>query len=202
MGRKKKDTNIINIEELEIENDVEIDYDKLALAIVKAKQIEKQNEEQEKIAALAKWRKEMGYNEHADKKGLIRKVLRFFNWIKVTWNLMFISEKKHIEASPTVALIQEGMVKFFQLIQWTLTAMAVCLIGLIIFSPDVEYTIIQYFLLAVYAIISFVFSRIFRLMAIEVKQMSNREQVLGIFAAVLAVVPLIEMVVKLFVEVG
>jgi uncharacterized membrane protein YidH (DUF202 family) len=36
MAKKKKAPNIINIEELEIENKIEIDYDKLAEAIVKA----------------------------------------------------------------------------------------------------------------------------------------------------------------------
>ncbi len=36
MAKKKKAPNIINIEELEIENKIEIDYDKLADAIVKA----------------------------------------------------------------------------------------------------------------------------------------------------------------------
>jgi uncharacterized membrane protein YidH (DUF202 family) len=36
MGKQKKAPNIVNIEELEIENKFEIDYDKLAEAIVKA----------------------------------------------------------------------------------------------------------------------------------------------------------------------
>ena len=43
MGRKKKDRNIINIEELELENNIDIDYKKLARAIVEATQeVEKQ----------------------------------------------------------------------------------------------------------------------------------------------------------------
>ena len=36
MGRGKKSSNIVQIEKLDIHNRVEIDYDKLALAIIKS----------------------------------------------------------------------------------------------------------------------------------------------------------------------
>lgn len=72
MGRSKKkqefQPQVINIEELEIENKIEIDYDKLAEAIVKAKQIEKENEEVARAKALAEWRVCVGYKEHNEKK--------------------------------------------------------------------------------------------------------------------------------------
>jgi hypothetical protein len=45
-------------------------------------------------------------------------------------------------------------------------------------------------------------SRIFRLMAIEIGQTSNREQVLGVFTAVMSVIPLVEKIVELFKGVG
>lgn len=74
-GKKNQPTQTIQINELEIENKVEIDYDKLAAAIVKAKRIEKENEEREKEAALTKWRMEVGYKSHDDKKRIIKENL-------------------------------------------------------------------------------------------------------------------------------
>ena len=43
---------------------------------------------------------------------------------------------------------------------------------------------------------------IFRLMAIETEQLTDRERILGVFTAVVAVIPMIESIVSLFEEVG
>lgn len=207
MGRgkgkqKQQQPQAIHIEELEIENKVEIDYDKLALAIVKAKQIEKENEKKEKEEVLSKWQKEIGYNEHAEKRGLVQKLLRLCNGIKVVWNIMFISKKKHIETSPTNAFIQLLTSGFFYLVQFVLTLAAVCFVGAMLYHPNVKYTFVEYFIATTYAVGSFMLARLFRLMAIEIEQMSNREQILGVFTAVMSVFPLIEKVIELFKGVG
>ena len=196
--KQKQKTQTIIIEELEIENKVEIDYDKLAAAIVKAKKIEKENEEQEKAAALTKWRAEVGYNEHKNKKGLSKKFFCACNSIKVVWNIMFISKKKHIAASPTSAFIQELTSSFFVLIKWLLTAFAICFLIAFAYHPNIQYGVGEYFMCGSFALLSFMLSRVFRLMAIEIEQMSNREQVLGVFTAVVSVIPLIEKIVELF----
>lgn len=202
MGRKKKDTNIINIDELEIENKVVIDYDELARSIVKARQIEKEIEKQEKAEALARWKTEIGYNDHADKTGLVKKLFCFCNGFKVMWNIMFISRKKHIATSPTSAFIQGLTSAFFVLSQYVLTALAGCFIFGLLYHPNVVYGFDDYFMCIIFALISFMLSRIFRLMAIEIKQMSNREQVLGVFTAVMSVIPLVEEIAAVFQEVG
>ena len=198
MAKRNKNPNIINIEELEIENKVEIDYDRLAAAIVKAQKIEKENEEKARKAALSKWEKEIGYNNHADKQGLSRNVLCFFNRIKVVWNIMFISKKKHIVTSPTSAFIQGLTASFFGVIQKLLVFLAVSFLAVIIYHPGVKYGLLEYFMCGSFAVLSFMLSRMFRLMTIEIEQMSNREQVLGVFTAVVSVIPLIEKIVELF----
>ena len=202
MGRKKKDTKIINVDELAIANNVVIDYDELARSIVKAKQIEKEIEKQEKAEALARWQAEIGYNDHADKTGLVKKIFCFFNGFKVVWNIMFISRKKHIATSPTSAFIQGLTSAFFVLSQYILTALAGCFILRLFYHPNVVCGFGDYFMCIVFALISFMLSRIFRLMAIEIEQMSNREQVLGVFTAVMSVIPLIEKIAALFQGVG
>ena len=203
MGRgknkqKQHQPQAIHIEELEFENKVEIDYDKLADAIVKAKRIEKEAEEREKAAALAKWRTEVGYNEHKNKKGFSKKFFCACNRVKVVWNIMFISKKKHIATSPTSSFIQGLTASFFNLIQWILTVFTIGFIVAIFYHPNIQYGVVEYFMCGSFALLSFMLSRIFRLMSIEIEQMSNREQVLGVFTAVVSVIPLIEKIVEIF----
>lgn len=186
----------------DLDDTMEIDYEKLAIAIAKAKKIEKENEKRERAEALAKWQKEIGYNEHADKKGLKKKLFCFFNNIKVLWNIMFISRKKHIATSPTSAFFQGISSAFFSVVQYALAVIAAGYVIVLFYHPGVQYKFGECFMCFVFAIISFMLSRIFRLMAIEIEQMSNREQVLGIFTAVMSVYQLVEKVAGLFQGVG
>ena len=65
MAKKKDKPQIINnIQELNLE----IDYDRLAQAIVKAKQIEEENAAKKKAADLEEWKKILGVNKHEDKE--------------------------------------------------------------------------------------------------------------------------------------
>lgn len=191
-----------NIWNTEFKSNMEIDYDKLALAIAKAKQLEKEIEKQEKAEALAKWQKEIGYNEHMDKKGLVKKFFCFCNSLKVAWNIMFISRKKHIATSPTNVFFQGISSAFFSVVQYALAVIAAGYVIVLFYHPGVQYKFGECFMCCMFAIISFMLSRIFRLMVIEIEQMSNREQVLGIFTAVMSVYQLVEKVARLFQGVG
>lgn len=88
--RKDKSQIINNIQELNLE----FDYDKLAQAIVKAKQIEEENAAKKKAADLEEWKKILGVNKHEDKKGIKKKIYVFCNNVKVFFNLIFFSKKK------------------------------------------------------------------------------------------------------------
>lgn len=199
MAKKKEKPQVINnIEEINLE----IDYDKLAAAIIKAKRIEKENQEREKEVALAKWRVEVGYNDYSNKTGISKKFFCTCNRIKVVWNIMFISKKKHIETSPTSSFIQGLTSSFFVLIQWLLTVFTIAFTVAIAYHPNIQYGVGEYFMCGSFALLAFMLSRVFRLMAIEIEQMSNREQVLGVFTAVVSVIPLVEKIVELFKGVG
>ena len=73
MGRKKKESNIVNIGELAVENKIEIDYDKLAEAIVRAQLTQEETAAKKKAEELDAWQKSLGVNRHEDKKGLKKK---------------------------------------------------------------------------------------------------------------------------------
>lgn len=202
MGRKKKDANIINIDELEIESKVEIDYDKLAQAIVKAKQIEEEIAAKKKAADLEEWKRSLGVNNHEDKKGIKKKFFVFFNRAKVFLNLIFFSKKKKVRVSMTGAFMQSITAMFFHMIKVMLWILSLAFISVCVYHGNMAFDLLNYVYYIGFAIIAFMLASIFRLMAIETEQITDRERVLGIFTAVMSVIPMIEIMVSFFKEVG
>ena len=199
MAKKKDKPQVINnIQELNLE----IDYDKLAEAIVKAKQIEEENATKKKAEELAAWRKSIGINNHDDKKGIIKTVSVFFNRLKVSTKIIFYPKKKKLYNSMTGAFMQGITTAFFNLIKWFLWLLSAAFILSIFLHGEVEFTILDYITCVGRAILAFVVAGIFRLMAIETEQLTDRERILGIFTAVVAVIPMIEIIVSFFKEVG
>lgn len=202
MGRKKKDANIINIDELEIESKVEIDYDKLAQAIVKAKQIEEEIAAKKKAADLEEWKRSLGVNNHEEKKGIKKMFFVFFNRAKVFLNLVFFSKKKKVRVSMTGAFLQGITAMFFHVIKVMLWILSLAFISVCIYHGNMDFGPLNYAYYIGFAIIAFLLASIFRLMAIETEQITERERVLGIFTAVMSVIPMIEIIVSFFKEVG
>lgn len=199
MAKKKEKPQVINnIKELNLE----IDYDKLAEAIVKAKQIEEENATKKKAEELAAWRKSIGINNHDDKKGLKKRIFVFFNSIKVIFKLLFFPRKKKIEVSMTGAFMQGITAVFFHLVKFMLWIISLAFISVCIYHGNMVFSFLNYVYYIGIAIIAFVLANIFRLMAIETEQITERERVLGIFAAVMSVIPMIEIIVSFFKEVG
>ena len=202
MGRKKKDANIINIDELEIESKVEIDYAKLAQAIVKAKQIEEEIAAKKKAADLEEWKRSLGVNNHEDKRGIKKKIFVFLNNIKVFLNLIFFSKKKKVRVSMTGAVMQGITTMFFHVIKVMLWILSLAFISVCIYHGNMAFGPLNFAYYIGFAIIAFMLASIFRLMAIETEQITDRERVLGIFTAVMSVIPMIEIIVSFFKEVG
>ena len=181
---------------------VEIDYDELAMAIVRAHQIEKDNEAETTEKERDEWKRSIGYCAHEDKKGIKKKFFIFSNYIKIFFNLMFFSKKKKIKKSVTSAFMQGITAIFFHTVKFLLWILSFAFIGVIFFHGNKAFGALDYIYYAVFAFISFTLAGIFRLMAIETEQISERERILGIFTAVMAVIPMIEMIVNFFEEVG
>ena len=199
MAKKKEKTQVINnIQELNLE----IDYDKLAQAIVKAKQIEEENAAKKKAADLEEWKKSLGVNKHEDKKGIKKKIYVFCNNVKVFFNLIFFSKKKKVRVSMTGAFMQSITAAFFHLIKVMLWILSLAFISVCIYHGNMAFSLLNYVYYIGFAIIAFMLASIFRLMAIENEQITERERVLGVFTAVMSVIPMIETIVTFFKEVG
>ncbi len=199
MAKKKDKPQIINnIQELNLE----IDYDRLAQAIVKAKQIEEENAAKKKAADLEEWKKILGVNKHEDKKRIKKKIYVFCNNVKVFFNLIFFSKKKKVRVSMTGAFMQSITATFFHLIKVMLWILSLAFISVCIYHGNMAFGLLNYVYYIGFAIIAFMLASIFRLMAIETEQITDRERVLGIFTAVMSVIPMIEIIVPFFKEVG
>ena len=199
MAKKKDKPQIINnIQELNLE----IDYDRLAQAIVKAKQIEEENAAKKKAADLEEWKKILGVNKHEDKKRIKKKIYVFCNNVKVFFNLIFFSKKKKVRVSMTGAFMQSITATFFHLIKVMLWILSLAFISVCIYHGNMAFGLLNYVYYIGFAIIAFMLASIFRQMAIETEQITDRERVLGIFTAVMSVIPMIEIIVPFFKEVG
>lgn len=199
MAKKKDKPQIINnIQELNLE----IDYDKLAQAIVKAKQFEEENAAKKKAADLEEWKRSLGVNKHEDKKGIKKKIYMFCNNVKVFFNLIFFSKKKKVQVSMTGAFMQSITATFFHVIKVMLWILSLAFISVCIYHGNMAFSLLNYVYYIGFAIIAFMLASIFRLMAIETEQITERERVLGVFTAVMSVIPMIETIVTFFKEVG
>lgn len=180
----------------------EIDYDKLAEAIVKAQKIEKEQQIKEKEQAFIEWRNSLGYKEYSDKSELAKNFLTIGNRIKVFFKLMFISKNKKIETSFSAILLQTLLVGFFNFLKLGTLVSSILFIGFIFYHPDIIFENHDYFVLSGLAIFSFLYSRFFRLISIEIDQMNDKEQLLSLFTAVVAIIPLVEIVFNFLKGVG
>ena len=199
---KRKRRGTIKIYHVIPKEKTEFDYDKLAEAIVKAKQIEEENAAKKKASELEEWRRTIGLNTHEDKQGLKKKIFIFFNDIKVFLKLLFFSKKKKVRVSMTGAFMQRLTAMFFHVIKIMLWILSLAFIGVCFFHGNMAFSLLNYIYYIGFAIIAFMLASIFRLMAIETEQITDRERVLGIFTAVMSVIPMIESIVSFFKEVG
>lgn len=172
----------------------EIDYNKLAEAIVKAQEIEKEQQIKEKEQAFIEWRNSLGYKEYSDKSELAKNFLTIGNRIKVFFKLMFISKNKKIETSFSAIFLQTLLVGFFNFLKHATLISSTLFIGFMFYHPEIDFEKYHYIVLSILVIFSFLYSRFFRLISIEIDQMNDKEQLLSLFTAVIAIVPLFEVV--------
>lgn len=191
MAKKKNNPTVVNnIESVNLD----IDYNKLAEAIVKAQKIEKEQQIKEKEQAFIEWRNSLGYKEYSNKNKIAKKFLTFGNRIKVSFKLMFLSKSKKIEASFSAIFLQTLLVGFFNFLKLATLISSILFIVFIFYHPEIDFEKHHYIVLSGLAIFSFLYSRLFRLISIEIDQMNDKEQLLSLFTAVVAIIPLVEIV--------
>lgn len=191
MAKKKNNQTVVNnIESVNLD----IDYNKLAEAIVKARKIEKEQQLEQKEKAFIEWRNSLGYKDYSDKDKLVKRFYVIANRLKLFVKLMFLPKSKKIELSFSAILMQTLLVGFFNILKLGTFISSVLYIVFMCYHPNINFNGYYYVVLTGLTIVSLVYSGFFRLVSIEIDQMNDKEQLLSLFTAVVAVVPLFEFV--------
>ncbi len=199
MAKKKNNTTVVNnIDSVNLE----IDYDKLAEAIVKAQQKANEQLDDEKQEVFNEWRKSLGYKDYSDKHGFVKLIYTFGNRFLFALRLMFISKKRKMETSFSAIFLQTVLASVFKGLNFITFLSSLLFIGLMFYHPNIVLETYHYFILFGFAISLFLYSRVFRLVSIEIDQMNDKEQLLSLFTAVVALVPLVELVTDFLKGVG
>lgn len=175
-GKQNKNQNqvINNINHLNLE----IDYDKLADAIVLAKQKEKDNNISEMQEKQKQRLQEIGYKEY--KCPIMR-------WLAKLWMCLKIlsKPKKYMNEYMGISMVMAMALSIaFKFIEYLLYFLSV-------FSIYVAFKENLYILLMV-SILSFVFARLFRMASIEMENSSTEKNyIVSVFSSIVAITALV-----------
>lgn len=175
---------------------IEIDYDKLAEAIIKAhKKIEEETEEQNSKAM-----KEL--QEAVGKKEIQGHCIKqFLNDAAIFFRLLFVKQK-YIKTSGFVyALIQLFTSSLFAIVQVVLYVLTCCFAFYAVQNIVLGNNWCSFGPFLLYTCSSFIFAQIFRIARCEIMNMKNKKEILAISSAIAAIVAAIVAIIALLIEV-
>ncbi len=182
----------------------EIDYEKLANAIVKAQQeADKQNEierhkaeEKQREEIIAK-RKEILKEKDFSyiKCGFWRVIRTFFNTLRVFINILFLRKKDLKYFTAFDAFVKLITILFMFIIRISLYAIVIALIVLMFAGFNLAVCI-------AFAFATFTIAQLLRIATNEIDNIENREYSLAIFSSLIGIVALIVAFATLFVDNG
>lgn len=170
-------------------NNAEIDYDKLAEAIVRAniilKEQEKADENNTIDAKEKEWHKIIGVKDYPDsEKFFKRKIHEIRNNISLLLHIVFFKEKNAKYDVATFGLLQMATICVFSLCKLILYVLTLLFLVATFFTLSNKEWIFYFnpvYLL--YAFLTFFFSRIFRVASFEIKNITDRNYLIGILSA-------------------
>lgn len=187
MGKREKAPSSMN-------HTFDIDYTKLADAIVKAQNkatadIEKKKQDAEQ-AEMIKWQNTIGLKSNKP-----------FSYFTAFWKLMFLRKKDVVGDHVTTTLlmfIAKGLMQLVMLLMFAVVF--ICVMGIIMagryFTGNLVIIRIE---LLILAIIFFILGNLFRVSSYEIEKMENKDylntiltSILTIFGTVLAVISLVK----------
>ena len=198
MGRgknKKKQPQTIQIDELEIENRVDIDYDKLAKAIVKANQMSKEEEkaaiENANKEIIANRMKALGEKDFSHiKNGIWRSIRTALNKAKVFLRLLFVPKEIAKNLSAVDSLFKLIASLFFGVVRMVLYLIVGCFV---IFTFVHKMPI-----LLLYGVSIFILAQLVRIAQIEVEHMADRGYLMAISGTIIAIASLVVAILSEF----
>ena len=137
----------------------------------------------------------MGYKDYSTEKGLKKSILVFLNRIKMVCKLLFAPKRLIKGDDATFGLLKMTVEIFFWMAKWATTLFAAIVIAYIPLQYIVEaipvISIGQNIIFGMYAVVSFLLSRMFRMASIEVDKIEDRSLLFGIFASITSIVSIV-----------
>ena len=170
-----------------IESKIELDYSKLAQAVLDAEQMRQQAEEklaEEKRQEILKQRVEaLGEKDFSYiKNWFVRNLRTALNKLAVFIRLLFVPKEIAKNISAVDSLFRAATSGLFFIIRIVLYVITAVLLYLLVTELNLVYFL--------YGIAAFVSAQIFRIAQIEVDYMKDREYLMAIFASIIAIVSL------------
>lgn len=200
--RSKKDKDTVTTT---INNNIEIDYDKLADALVRANSsIKKQDAlaESERNAVTRKeWYSLIGFKEYPDNEKLLKRLWhKLRNYVSVLWHMLWLREKDAKHDVAIFGLIRLSAYAIFVIIKWLLYLASVML--LVMAFCTFESSVLTFQIRPMYLLISlfaFLIAHWFRIAVFEIENMSDRNYLIGILSSVTGFIAMVIAVIALLV---
>ena len=190
MGKKKDKTN--KSEKTVLSNALEIDYDKLADAIVKAQIIAKEKEqkiqEEKKAQENEAWRRQFGYEE--GKPGT-----RITSFAR----LLFVKKKDIKGDRATFALLQMSAELILAIAKWALYLFfAGCLlVPFYAYCTKQPLSVGETITGVLMGILAFIYARMLRIAEIEIDNLTDREYLNTIIASITALIAMVVSIISI-----
>ena len=181
---------------------VEIDYDKLAQAIVKAQeQADKDviknaviaaNDELEnrKVLELEKaneeWQNSLGFNKNENIKN--------YNIIKVLFKILFLKKEKAKFSVANNILVKMVLIISYWILEWLIYFGIVILIVATIIGKSL--TMVTFLILA--GVIAFIFARIVRIARFEVDNINDKDYLVSLLSSITSVIAMVVAIIALW----
>ena len=167
----------------------------IANAIIEAENIKAQKEEEKRKAALAEWHNIVGYKKYKNK------MKQFFNDVKAFTKILFLP-KKYIEGDRASTILLKSVISlFFGLMKWCSLIIAILLIALVPAQYLMQNIAVlpwyQNVLFISFGVLAFIFSRLFRMAAIEIDNLDDRNYLFSLFTSITSLVSIIIAVIAI-----
>lgn len=201
MAKKKNNTTVVN--NIDSVN-VEIDYEKLAKAMIKAQQEADKQKEIERQKAEEKQREEIIAKRKVILKekdfsyikcGFLRTIKTFFNTLRIFINILFLRKEDLKYFTAFDAFVKLITILFMFIIRILLYAIVVVLFVLMFAGFNLAVCI-------AFAFATFTIAQLLRIATNEIDNIENREYSLAIFSSLIGIVALIVAFATMFVDNG
>lgn len=183
----------------------DIDYDKLAEAIVRAHHQIKEQEEIEaknkKISEDQEWHKIIGCtNYHGDEKWIQRLWHEVLNNMSVLISLFTFRKKDVKDTRLSFGLMQLGSMAVYGIFEWALYILAIFCIVFMVFAVMAKRAFWTICLSLIWGFVAVLLARIFRIAKFEIENLKDKEMVNMVFSANMAFIGVIFTVIGLLAQ--